>query len=198
MVAQNVVVNLRSLLPKKMMLKMSLVNFVNKLQQLILIAIINLVCFAIAAQPVLAQFGAIPMRVKVFDGDNITLVDRGIKNKIHLACIDAPELLQAEGEHSRKVLQNILDGEEIYVRVFKKDKFGRYYGEVIAGGQNANKVMVSLGLAHYDRLQEKDCQGYEELEAKAQTEHLGVWAKGTDVMTPSQFRRENKLLGVGY
>jgi endonuclease YncB( thermonuclease family) len=175
-----------------MALKISLTNFVNKIQQLVLIVFINLTCLAIATQPVFAQFGAVPMRVKVFDGDNITLLDRGIKNKIHLACIDAPELLQTEGEHSRKVLQNILADEEIYVRVFKKDKFGRYYGEVIAGGQNANKVMVSLGLAHYDRLQEKDCQGYEEIEAKAQSDRLGVWAKGTDVMTPSQFRRENK------
>lgn len=173
-------------------------SFTQKLPKLLLIVLINLVCFAIATQPVLAQFGAVPMRVKVFDGDNITLVDRGIKDRVHLACIDAPELLQAEGEHSRKVLQNILDDEEIYVRVFKKDKFGRYYGEVIAGGQNANKVMVSLGLAHYDRLQDKDCQGYEELQAKAQSDRLGVWANGTDVITPSQFRRDNKLLGVGY
>lgn len=164
----------------------------------LLIVIANLVCIVISIQPVFAQFGAVPMRVKVFDGDNITLVDRGIKNKVHLACIDAPELLQDEGEHARKVLQNILTDEEIYVRVFKKDKFGRYYGEVIAGGQNTNKVMVSLGLAHYDRLQEKDCRGYAELEAKAQSEHLGVWANGKDVITPSQFRRDNKLLGVGY
>ncbi|MBD2178313.1 thermonuclease family protein [Pseudanabaena sp. FACHB-1998] len=169
-----------------------------KLSQFLFIVIANLACFAIAIQPVFAQFGAVPMRVKVFDGDNITLVDRGIKNKIHLACIDAPELLQSEGEHARKVLQNILEDEEIYVKVFKKDKFGRYYGEVMAGGQNANKVMLSLGLAHYDRLQEKDCQGYAELESKAQSDHLGVWANGTDVITPSQFRRDNKLLGVGY
>ena len=58
--------------------------------------------------------------------------------------------------------------------------------------------MVSLGLAHYDPLQEKDCQGYEELEVQAQSDRLGVWANGTNVVLPSQFRRENKLLGVGY
>ena len=172
--------------------------FANKSKELLLILMINLVCLAIATRPVLASIWASPVRVKVFDGDNITLVDRGIKTKVHLACIDAPELLQDEGQHARKVLQNILDDEEVYVRVFKKDKFGRYTGEVLAGGQNANKVMVSLGLAHYDRLQEKDCQGYAEIEAKAQSEHLGVWVNGTDVMSPSQFRRENKLLGVGY
>lgn len=173
---------------------MSLVNFFNRFQQFVLIALINLVYLAIATQPAWAATFA----VRVFDGDNITLVDRGIKSKVHLACIDAPELLQAEGEHARKVLQNILDDEEVYVKVFSKDKFGRYNGEVLAGGQNANKVMVSLGLAHYDRLQEKDCQGYAEIEAKAQSDRLGVWANGTDVMLPSQFRRENKLLGVGY
>jgi len=173
---------------------MSLANFARKFQQLILIAIIVYLNLTIANQPAWATSFA----VRVFDGDNITLVDRGIKTKVHLACIDAPELLQAEGEHSRKVLQNILDDEEIYIKVFKKDKFGRYYGEVLAGGQNANKVMVSLGLAHYDPLQAKDCQGYEEIEAKAQSDRLGVWANGTQVMLPSQFRRENKLLGVGY
>jgi endonuclease YncB( thermonuclease family) len=169
-------------------------SLANKFQQFISIAIVTLIFLAIATQPTWAATFA----VRVFDGDNITLVDRGIKNKIHLACIDAPELLQAEGEHSRKVLQNILDDEEIYVRVFKKDKFGRYYGEVLAGGQNANKVLVSLGLAYYDRLQEKDCPDYAAIETKAQGDRLGVWANGTDVISPSQFRRENKLLGVGY
>ena len=173
---------------------MSLANFVNKFQQFVLIAIINLVCFAIATQPSWAAEFA----VRVFDGDNITLVDRGIKTKVHLACIDAPELLQSEGQHARKVLQNILDDEEVYIKVFKKDKFGRYTAEVLAGGQNANKVMVSLGLAHYDPLQERDCQGYKEIEAKAKGDRLGVWANGSDVIMPSQFRRDNKLLGVGY
>ncbi|MCY7331640.1 MAG: thermonuclease family protein [Pseudanabaena sp. CAN_BIN31] len=169
-------------------------SLANKFQQFISIAIVTLIFLAIATQPTWAATFA----VRVFDGDNITLVDRGIKNKIHLACIDAPELLQAEGEHSRKVLQNILDDEEIYVKVFKKDKFGRYYGEVLAGGQNANKVLVSLGLAYYDRLQEKDCPDYAAIELKAQGDRLGVWVNGTDVISPSQFRRENKLLGVGY
>jgi micrococcal nuclease len=168
--------------------------FANKIQQLILILTINLVCLAIATQPTWAAEFA----VRVFDGDNITLVDRGIKTKVHLACIDAPELMQTEGQHARKVLQNILDDEEVYLKVFKKDKFGRYTAEVLAGGQNANKVMVSLGLAHYDPLQERDCQGYDAIEAKAKSDRLGVWANGTEVMLPSQFRRDNKLLGVGY
>ncbi len=166
----------------------------NKFQHLLLILMINIVCLAIAIQPTWAASFA----VRVFDGDNITLVDRGIKTKVHLACIDAPELLQSEGQHARQVLQNILDDEEVYIKVFKKDRFGRYTAEVLAGGQNANKVMVSLGLAHYDRLQEKDCQGYEAIALQAQSDRLGIWANGLDVMTPSQFRRENKLLGVGY
>ena len=174
---------------------MSFARFLaNKSQQLILILVINLACMAIAIQPTLAA----PMQVKVFDGDNITIVERGIKTRVHLACIDAPELLQDEGQHARKVLQNILDDEEVYIKVFKKDKFGRYTGEVLAGGQNANKVMMSMGLAHYDRLQEKDCPGYKEIEAKAQGDRLGVWVNGINVMSPSLFRRENKLLGVGY
>ena len=174
---------------------MSFARFLaNKSQQLVLILVINLACMAIAIQPTLAA----PMRVKVFDGDNITIVERGIKTIVHLACIDAPELLQDEGQHARKVLQNILDDEEVYIKVFKKDKFGRYTGEVLAGGQNANKVMMSMGLAHYDRLQEKDCPGYKEIEAKAQGDRLGVWVNGINVMSPSLFRRENKLLGVGY
>ena len=174
---------------------MSFVRFLASLwYRLFVILIVNLVCFAIANQPLWAASFA----VRVFDGDNITLVERGIKTKVHLACIDAPELLQSGGDKARKILQNFLNDEEVYVKVFKKDKFGRYTGEVLAGGQVANKVMLSLGLAHYDRLQERDCQGYEEIEAKAQTEHLGIWENGTDVMLPNQFRKENKLLGVGY
>ena len=182
-------------MPSAHILINTLINILkNKFQPLLLVLIINLSCFAIAIQPAWSASFA----VRVFDGDNITLVDRGIKTKVHLACIDAPELLQSEGEQARKILQNILEDEEVYVKVFKKDKFGRYTGEVLAGGQNANKVMLSLGLAHYDLIQEKDCQGYADIEKKAQSDRLGIWANGLDVMTPAQFRRDNKLLGVGY
>ena len=163
-------------------------NFINKSQSLILVLIINLICLAIAIQPAWSASFA----VRVFDGDNITLVDRGIKTKVHLACIDAPELLQSEGEHARKILQNVLEDEEVYVKVFKKDKFGRYTGEVLAGGQNANKVMLSLGLAHYDRIQAKACQGYADIDKKEQSERPGIWGNGLDVMTPAQVRRDNK------
>ena len=58
--------------------------------------------------------------VKVVDGDTITVQDvMGRKHRIRLAGIDAPEMNQPYGLHSKNNLMSLVDGEMVTVQ-YKK------------------------------------------------------------------------------
>lgn len=149
----------------------------------VLIAIANLVIFV---QPVQAM-----TRIQFYDGDNITVAQNGIKTKVHLACIDAPELAQKQGEEARKVLQNLVEDSYFQLKVLGKDRLGRLIAEIFSDRLNVNKAMVELGYAHYSPQYPKECVGYDTLAAQAKAKHLGIWQDGADVQLPSQFRKNN-------
>ncbi|CAN1208981.1 hypothetical protein TUMEXPCC7403_02075 [Tumidithrix helvetica PCC 7403] len=130
--------------------------------------------------------------LQFYDGDNMTIVQSGIKTKIRLACIDAPELQQPLGDRARKTLKTLVGDLPIALHVFKRDRFGRLIAEVYADGENINKLLVAQGQAHFDREQIKDCSAYEAIEQQAKDKHMGIWEHGTDVQLPSQFRREHR------
>ncbi|MEE3715521.1 thermonuclease family protein [Tumidithrix elongata RA019] len=127
--------------------------------------------------------------VQFYDGDNMTIVQSGIKTKIRLACIDAPELQQPLGDRARKTLKSLVGDLPIALHVFKRDRLGRLIAEVYADGENVNKLLVAQGQAHFDREQIKDCGDYEAIEQQAKDSHVGIWEHGADVQLPSQFRR---------
>ena len=58
--------------------------------------------------------------VKVADGDTITVQDdMGRKHRIRLAGIDAPEMNQPYGLHSKNNLMSLVDGEMVTVQYEK-------------------------------------------------------------------------------
>jgi micrococcal nuclease len=131
------------------------------------------------------------MVVKFYDGDNITVIQRGIKTKVSLACIDAPELKQAFGNDARKALKSMVGNSEFSMRIFTKDRFGRLVAEVFARDRNVNKALVEQGLAHFRSSYKNGCEGYAEAELLAQQQHLGMWHNGADIELPDQFRKTN-------
>lgn len=149
----------------------------------IAIALVNLIWLV---QPVQAS-----RAVKFYDGDNITVIQGGIKTKVSLACIDAPELKQAFGNKARKALKSMVDDSDFSLRVFAKDRFGRLVAEVFANDLNVNKALVEQGLAHFYSSYKNGCEGYAEAERQAQLKHLGMWRDGADIELPNQFRRTN-------
>jgi micrococcal nuclease len=130
--------------------------------------------------------------VQFYDGDNITIVQSGMKTKIHLACIDAPELQQPLGDRARKTLKALVGELPISLRVFKRDRFGRLIAEVYADGTNVNKQLVERGQAYFDREQIKDCQDYDAIEQLAKHKHLGIWKDGATKQLPGNFRRQHR------
>jgi micrococcal nuclease len=155
---------------------------VRKLLIAIAICLLPLIGMARVAQ-------ASSMVVKFYDGDNITVIQEGIKTKVSLACIDAPELKQAFGNSARKALKSMVGNSEFSMRVFAKDRFGRLIAEVFANDINVNKALVMQGLAHFRSSYKNGCEGYAEAEQLAQKQRLGMWQDGIDIESPQQFRQ---------
>jgi micrococcal nuclease len=139
---------------------------------IIIIGLINLIWISPVQASRVVQF---------YDGDNMIVVQRGIKTKVTLACIDAPELNQAFGQRARKSLKAMVGNSDFSLRVLAKDRFGRLVAEVFARDLNVNKALIDQGLAHFHSSYKNGCEGYAEAEHQAQTKHLGIWRNGTDI-----------------
>jgi len=74
--------------------------------------------------------------LSIGDGDTISVLDRGKKLKVRLACIDAPETAQTPyGVASRNQLKALLPlGSTVSLRVQAVDRYGRSVAEVIGKG----------------------------------------------------------------
>ena len=117
--------------------------------------------------------------LSIGDGDTISVLDRGQKLKVRLACIDAPETAQNPyGIASRNQLKALLPlGSTVSLRVQAVDRYGRSVAEVIGNGI-VNLAMVQSGQAFVYRqyLGRCDRQTYLAAERQAQAQRLGVWA----------------------
>jgi micrococcal nuclease len=93
--------------------------------------------------------------VKTHDGDTCTVdIDLGFsvifRNQIiRLARINAPELATPGGPPAQVALSGMISGKPITLKTTldRKEKFGRYLGEIWVGGLNVNDEMVRLGFA---------------------------------------------------
>ncbi len=132
------------------------------------------------------------LKVQFYDGDNIILIRQGIKTKLHLACIDAPEIQQIAGQRSRKALKQMIDGKPFQYRVINKDRYGRLLAEIKVGGLNVNRQMVLQGHAFYRNPSDKGCEGFAEAEAEAKKNHRGVWQNQLLKELPPQTFRQSQ------
>ena len=144
---------------------------------------------------VLAPFGQAAMSVTVLsigDGDSISVLERGQKLKVRLACIDAPETAQAPfGMASRNQLKALLPiGSTVSLRVQAVDRYGRSVAEVIGNKGMVNLAMVRSGQAFVYRqyLGRCDRGAYLAAERQAQAQRLGVWAVPGGMTRPWDFR----------
>ena len=150
---------------------------------------------------VLAPFGQAAMSATVLsigDGDSISVLERGQKLKVRLACIDAPETAQAPfGMASRNQLKALLPiGSTVSLRVQAVDRYGRTVAEVKGNKGMVNLAMVRSGQAFVYRqyLGRCDRQAYLAAERQAQAQRLGVWAVPGGMTRPWDFRHR----GAGH
>ena len=129
--------------------------------------------------------------LSIGDGDTISVLERGQKLKVRLACIDAPETAQTPfGVASRNQLKALLPlGSTVSLRVQAVDRYGRSVAEVVSKGI-VNLAMVQSGQAFVYRqyLGRCDRQAYLGAERQAQAQRLGVWAMPGGITRPWDFR----------
>jgi hypothetical protein len=142
----------------------------------------------------LAPFGQAATAATVLsigDGDTISVLERGQKLKVRLACIDAPETAQSPyGMASRNQLKALLPvGSTVSLRVQAVDRYGRSVAEVLGKGI-VNLAMVQTGQAFVYRqyLARCDRGAYLAAERQAQAQQLGVWAVPGGITRPWDFR----------
>jgi len=111
-------------------------------------AMLSLVAMTVAVMAPFAQAATAATVLSIGDGDSISVLERGQKLKVRLACIDAPETAQAPfGVASRNQLKALLHlGSTVSLRVQAVDRYGRSVAEVIGKG-TINLAMVQSGQA---------------------------------------------------
>ena len=90
--------------------------------------------------------------IRVHDGDTITvrIDDRDFDFPIRLAVINAPELSEQGGDTSRDFLKDMIEGQEVDVRIDinnKVEKWGRLLADVFFMGMSLSNLMLSMGMA---------------------------------------------------
>lgn len=85
--------------------------------------------------------------VSVHDGDTLTVLVEKQQIKVRLAEIDAPELRQPFGNHSKQSLAELCLLQSVKVELIAKDRYGRSVGTVECAGVDAGAHQVATGMA---------------------------------------------------
>lgn len=113
--------------------------------------------------------------VKVSDGDTITVLIKGEKERIRFSGIDAPEKKQKFGQEARKYLKSILKY-NLKIKYKKRDRYHRLVGEVFSNGKSTNKEMLKAGFAWFYKRYSKRKE-LEKLEEGARKKKVGLWVQ---------------------
>lgn len=130
--------------------------------------------------------------VKVFDGDSFVMRSGDERVDVRVFGIDAPEKGQPFSQKARSRSRELLDGEEVVVRVTTpRDVHGRVVGEVfLEDGRSYAHVIVGEGLAWQFRRYSND-PAVAALERDAQRARRGLW-RDRDPEPPWEFRRRKR------
>ncbi len=170
-------------------------------------------CFSASTEPQrnVRTKGAVPQQEeavvypatvsRVSDGDTLHVFDRnGLKHKLRLAYIDAPELQQAHGEASRQALQYLL-GKKVEVSVFGQDRYRRELAKVSLNGRDVSLQQLQQGHAwHYESYAKRrqtadDYAAYAAAHRQAKQNRNGLW-QSYRVQAPWTFRQQNRQESV--
>lgn len=129
--------------------------------------------------------------VGVKDGDTFVVLHEKKEIVVRLEHIDAPEKNQAFGSRAKQFASDFCFGKTVVViRNGKKDRNGRWIGEIFYNNQNLNKELVRNGLAwHYKRYSKSE--NYADLETAARKKKIGLW-RDKDPVAPWNWRKSKR------
>ena len=129
--------------------------------------------------------------VGVKDADTFFVHQEKKEIVVRLEHIDAPEKNQPFGYKAKKFVSDFCCGKTVVViGNGKKDRNGRWIGEIFYNNQNLNKELVRNGLAwHYKRYSKS--ANYADLETAARKKKIGLW-RDKDPVAPWNWRKSKR------
>ncbi len=130
--------------------------------------------------------------IRVADGDTVTIMSENKwSTKIRLHAIDAPEMQQAWGSHSRKALKALVYKKTVTVVVKDIDQYDRTVGVIKLDQKNINHEMVKEGHAWVYRRYNRE-KAMLEFEKSAKQAKKGIWSQAkSKIQAPWEWRQDN-------
>jgi endonuclease YncB( thermonuclease family) len=128
----------------------------------------------------------------VYDGDTIVMLVDDRQVRVGLVDIDAPELGQAFGRHSRDSLARICAGATARVHERGRDRDGRTLGYVTCGVVDANNEQVRRGMAWVFVRYAPKRSGLYQLQTEARLERRGLWSDVLPPVAPWDWRQRQR------
>ncbi len=125
------------------------------------------------------------------DGDSIWVrpASGGAPRAIRIRDIDAPEICQPFGEHSRNALAERVLHRQVTVRARARDNYHRILGQVNLGNEDLGAWMVGHGYAWSYGYRGQGGR-YRQLQERARNSRLGLWNSSRPV-EPRLFRKQH-------
>lgn len=133
--------------------------------------------------------------IYVIDGDTLILhAYQGLKQKIRLTGIDAPEMTQAYGMASKQNLEKLTLGRQVRLESHKQDQDGRTLAKVFVDDKDIGLLQIRDGFAwHYKQYAQEqspiDQSLYFTAEEQAKFRRSGLWAENKAI-PPWQWRHQ--------
>ena len=131
--------------------------------------------------------------IRVVDGDTVHVLDaKKESHNIRMAGIDAPERGQPYSKAATKYLKKLVEGKQVCVEWYKKDRYRRLVGVVFYNNKDINYEMVKNGYAwHFKKYQREqkpsDRTLYAEAETNSRLRVIGLWQE-PDPIKPDDWR----------
>jgi len=137
--------------------------------------------------------------ISVHDGDTISVIMQGKKEKVRLVGIDAPELGQRPwGKRAKKYLENLVDASGRKVKlefdVVQRDRYGRLLAYVrTENGEMINLLMVKSGYAVLYTVTPnvRYTNELRQAQKEAREMRLGIWREKGLKEKPSDYRKRH-------
>ena len=139
--------------------------------------------------------------VRVVDGDTFSATNGKEKTKIRLIGVDTPETVhpnkpvEAYGIEASRFLKNLLKGEEVYLKITSKDKYGRTLAYVYRcpDGLFVNAEIIRQGYGHaYTKFPFEYMEQFRQLEKFARDNQKGLWSDAQPVKEKTTKQQENE------
>ena len=130
--------------------------------------------------------------IKVNDGDTITIMMNGEKQKISLYGIDTPEINQSFGTEAKQFLSDQILNREVEIEVKDTDRYKRLVAIVYLNDKSMNELLLKEGWAWWYEAYAKIEYKYKELQEQAQEKKRGMWRNKGNI-PPWEFRKMKKV-----